>query len=96
MKKEYGGLGVPYLRELKLCLLGSWIRRYSQDNEKIRKMLVDFKYTSCPNLFTCRSVGASNFRQGVLWATMVAKMGYKWKLGKGTCIRFWEDVLLWT
>jgi hypothetical protein len=35
MKKEYGGLGVPNLRELNLCLLGSWVRKYCVDKEKI-------------------------------------------------------------
>jgi hypothetical protein len=55
MKKEFGGLGVPDLRELNLCLLGSWIRKYTQDGEKIWKILIDFKYnTGSPNLFTCR------------------------------------------
>jgi hypothetical protein len=62
MKKEFGGLGVPDLRELNLCLLGSWIRRYATDKGKIWKMLIDFKYsTGMPNIFTCRSDGASNF-----------------------------------
>jgi hypothetical protein len=28
----------------------------------------------------------------VLWAARVAKMGYRWKLGKGDKIRFWEDL----
>jgi len=27
MKKDYGGLGVPDLRDLNLALLGSWVRR---------------------------------------------------------------------
>jgi hypothetical protein len=44
MEKEFGGLGVPNLRELNLCLLGSWVRRYFVDNEKIWKQLIDFKY----------------------------------------------------
>jgi hypothetical protein len=35
MKKEFGGLGVPDLRELNLCLLRSWIRRYAADKDKI-------------------------------------------------------------
>ncbi|GJN00206.1 hypothetical protein PR202_ga17620 [Eleusine coracana subsp. coracana] len=29
MKKEFGGLGVPNLRDLNLCLLGSWVKRNS-------------------------------------------------------------------
>jgi hypothetical protein len=57
MKKEFEGLGVPDLRELNLCLLGFWIRRYSQDNENFWKMLVDFKYNSKNlNLFTYREM----------------------------------------
>jgi hypothetical protein len=35
IKKEYRGLGVPNLRELNICLLGSWIRRYAFDKDKI-------------------------------------------------------------
>jgi hypothetical protein len=62
MKKEFGGPGVPDLRDLNLCLLGSWIRRYAVDKEKIWKILIDFKYnTNKPNIFTCRPNGASNF-----------------------------------
>jgi hypothetical protein len=55
MKKEFGGLGVLNLRELNLCLLGSWIKRYSIDDGKIWKLLVDAKYNTCnPNIFACR------------------------------------------
>jgi hypothetical protein len=35
MEKNYGELGVPNLRELKIFLLGSWVRRYFVDNGKI-------------------------------------------------------------
>jgi hypothetical protein len=60
-------------------------------------MLIDFKYnTGSPNLFTCRESGGSNFWKGVLWTSRVAKMDYKWKLGKGTRIHFWEDVWIGT
>jgi hypothetical protein len=62
MRQEFGGFGVPNLRELNLCLLGSWIRRYSLDQDKIWKDLVDYKYnTFNPNIFTCKELGASNF-----------------------------------
>jgi hypothetical protein len=33
MKKEYGGLGIPNIRELNFCLLGSWVRRYTLDSK---------------------------------------------------------------
>jgi hypothetical protein len=93
MKKECGDLGFLDLREQNLCLLGSCIRRYSQDSEKIWKMLIDFKHnTRSPHLFTCRESGVSNFWNGVLSAGRMVKMGYRWKLGKGTRIHFREDV----
>jgi hypothetical protein len=57
--------------------------------------LIDFNYrTQHPNIFTCSDVGVSNFWKGVLWARRVAKMGYRWKVGNGKKIRFWEDVWL--
>jgi hypothetical protein len=77
------------LRELNLCLLGSWIKRYSINDGKIWKMLVDAKYnTYNPNIFACREAGSSNFWKGSIWAAGVARMGYRWKLGKGNKIQF--------
>jgi hypothetical protein len=62
MEKDFGGPGMSNLRELNICLLGSWVRMYFVDKEKIWKQLVDYKYnTNNPNIFTCREVGASNF-----------------------------------
>jgi hypothetical protein len=29
MEKDFGGLGVPSLRDLNICLLGSWVRRHA-------------------------------------------------------------------
>jgi hypothetical protein len=28
-KKEYGGLGIPDLSDMNMCLLASWIKRYN-------------------------------------------------------------------
>jgi hypothetical protein len=93
MLKEYGGMGIPSIRELNLCLLGFWLKRYSADEGKLWKSFVDFKYNnSNPNIFTCREAGASNFWKGVLWAAKVAKFGYRWKIGKWNKVRFWKDV----
>jgi hypothetical protein len=55
MKKEFGGLGIPNMRDLNICLLASWIRRYANDSDKTWRLLIDFKYkTSSPNILTCR------------------------------------------
>jgi hypothetical protein len=97
MSKNYGGLGVPDLRELNMCLLGSWISRYSKDKDKIWRQLVDFKYrTSHPNILCCKDIGASNFWKGVMGEAQVVKIGYRWKVGDGTKVRFWEDLWLGT
>jgi hypothetical protein len=36
--------------------------------------------------------GASSFWKGVIWAANVAKLGYRWRVGKGNKVRFWEDL----
>jgi hypothetical protein len=76
-------------------LLGSWLKRYSVDEGKLWKYLVDFKYNNnSPNIFTCRDFGASNFLERCSRAAKVAKFGFRWKSGKGIKVRFWEDVWL--
>jgi hypothetical protein len=95
MRKEFGGLGVPNLRDLNICLLGSWLKRYCLDKEKTWKQLIDYKYkTTSPNFLLCKDVGASNFWKGIMWAAQVARMGFRWKVGRGDTIRFWEDIWL--
>jgi hypothetical protein len=34
----------------------------------------------------------SNFWKGVMWAAKVARMGYRWKVGDGSKVRFGEDL----
>jgi hypothetical protein len=43
-KKEFGGLGIPDLANVNLYLLASWIKRYIQDDGKLWKTMVDYKY----------------------------------------------------
>jgi hypothetical protein len=31
------GLGIPNLRDLNLCLLGSWVKRHALDDQKLLK-----------------------------------------------------------
>jgi hypothetical protein len=79
MKKDFGGLWVPNLRELNLYLLRSWVRRYYVDKDKVWKNLIDFKYKTCePNIFTCGDVGASNFWNG---GYVDCKGSKKWVIG---------------
>ena len=60
--KEFGGLGVPNLRDLNICLLASWVKRYSLDENKLWKQLIDHKYnTDRPNIFYSNTTGSSSF-----------------------------------
>lgn len=43
MCKEYGGLGIPSLKDLNIGLLASWLRRYESDRNKLWKEILDFK-----------------------------------------------------
>jgi hypothetical protein len=82
-------MGLPNLRDLNICLLASWLKRYEQDKNKLWREVLDFKYnTSNVNIFQTRSVGASPFFRGFMWAVQAAKMGYKWKIGNGRKVRF--------
>jgi hypothetical protein len=43
MKKEFGGLGIPDLRDLNLRLLGSWVKRFIADEGKLWRGIVGEK-----------------------------------------------------
>lgn len=78
MFKDFGGLGIPNLRDLNICLLASWIKRYNIDRDKLWKQMIDHKYdTDKPNIFCTNTFEASSFFKGMIWA----KMGYRWKIG---------------
>src|SRR6185312_11185234 len=78
--------------ELNICLLGSWLKRYSCTDSKLWKTLLDFKYNTCkPNIFSSKDAGASQFFKGFMWAAKAAKLGFRWKIGDGKKVKFWED-----
>lgn len=35
MLKEFGGVGIQNLRDLNMCLLASWVKRYRIDEHKL-------------------------------------------------------------
>ena len=43
-KKEFGGLGIPNLADMNLCLLASWIKKYNLEENKLWKQIIDHKY----------------------------------------------------
>jgi hypothetical protein len=97
MMKEYGDLGVPNLRDLNLCLLASWIKRYNLDGDKMWRQFLDFKYKiDRPNIFCSSFSGASEFFKGMMRVASIAKMEYRWHIGNGKKCKFWEDNWLGT
>lgn len=76
MLKEFGGLGVPNLRNLNYCLLASWVRRYNVDEHKLWRQLIDHKYnTDRPNILCSNTVGSSSFFGGMMAAVCRNKNG---------------------
>jgi hypothetical protein len=61
MEKEFGGLGIPDLRDLNLCLLGSWVKRFISDEGKLWRSIVGRKYYREDNIFYSESSQASPF-----------------------------------
>jgi hypothetical protein len=56
------------------------------------KKIVDAKYsTKSPNILCCQDTHPSIFWKCVMWAAGVVKFGYKWLVGEGKAIKFWED-----
>src|SRR4051794_36736399 len=77
---------------MNLCLLASWVKRYHLGGNKLWKNIIDHKYkTNEPNIFACPDNAASPFWKGVLWAAKAAEFGYRWNVGNGMNIKFWED-----
>ena len=82
LKKQHGGLGIPNIANMNLCLLASWVKRYFLDEGKIWKQVIDAKHnTHSPNIFACSNNGASPFWKGILWAAKAANIGYSWNIG---------------
>lgn len=91
MCKEFGGLGITDLRDVNLCLLGSWVKRSGEENKLWRKIFDEKYNTNNPNIFCTSTVGAPQFCEGLMWAASATKMGFRWKIGDGRKVKFWED-----
>jgi len=77
---------------MNLCLLGSSVQKYNQGGSKLWKKLLDSKYnTTNPNIFCIKDRGSSQFFRGFMWAAKAAKFSFRWKVGDGKKIKFWED-----
>jgi hypothetical protein len=60
-EKQYGGLGIPDIKDLNLCLLGSWVKRYFMDEGKLWRKVVEKKYCKKGNIFCSEKKHASPF-----------------------------------
>jgi hypothetical protein len=85
------GLGVPNLKDLNLCLLGNWIKRYIKDEGKNWRKVIDSKYCRNDNLLQSDGRHASPFWKGVMLSAQAVKHGYRWVVGNMLKIHFWED-----
>jgi hypothetical protein len=46
MYTNFGGMGIPNLQDLNICLIGSWIKRYIQSEGALWKKVLDAKYNT--------------------------------------------------
>jgi hypothetical protein len=56
MHKDFGGLGVQNLRDLNICLLGSWIKRYQADKGRLWREVIDYKYKTDNQIFSALEI----------------------------------------
>ena len=90
-RKEFGGLGVPNLREFNMALLASWGKRFYDERDSDWKKLLKYKYnTTCPKNFNTRVVLGSPFMKSLSWALAAVKNFYRWVPGDGNSIAFWQ------
>src|SRR4051812_20969221 len=65
-----------------------------EGDEKIWKRIIDTKYSSnrrAKNFVPNSNPNISRFWKGVKSTIQALKMGYRWSVGNGSRIRFWED-----
>lgn len=68
-KKDFGGLGVPNIRDFNMALLASWGKRYFDSEGRDWKTLIDHKYnTDRTNVFWSKTGVGSPFWKGITWA----------------------------
>lgn len=61
-RKEYGGLGVPNIKEYNMALLASWGERFFNNPDSDWSKLLLYKYrVNSPNLLWDKSEGGSTF-----------------------------------
>lgn len=83
-RKEFGGLGIPNMRDFNMALLASWGKRFFSDSEGEWKKIIAHKYDiNSPNILWSQGSNGSTFWKSVTWALSAAKNFYRWKLGNG-------------
>lgn len=79
--KEFGGMGVPNLRDVNIALLGSWDKKYFSGGNKNWRILLDHKYrTNKPNILWPNSNDGSPFWKRLTWALSATRRFYRWKV----------------
>ena len=69
------------------------MKRCIKDEGNIWRTIIDNKYVrDSANIFASNTHDSSRFWQGVMWAAKALKFGYRWVVGDGSNIKFWEDI----
>lgn len=73
------------------CLLVKWIWKITQGSEGLWFKLLKAKYMPDGNFFTSRSIGTSQFWQGLHKVKHLFKWGANYKVKDGRMVSFWDD-----
>uniref|UniRef100_A0A453GJH1 Reverse transcriptase domain-containing protein n=1 Tax=Aegilops tauschii subsp. strangulata TaxID=200361 RepID=A0A453GJH1_AEGTS len=77
-KKEFGGLGIPNIKEFNMALLSSWGKRFFDGTESDWKKFIMHKYrVNSPNLLWAKGDGGSTFWKSITWALAATKNFYR-------------------
>ena len=93
MRGEFGGMGVPNLRDFNMALLALWSKRFfDDDRDSDWKRNLCYKYGAAkPSILYGKPCLGSLFWKSICWAFGGAKKNYRWEVGSGRNIYFWHD-----
>jgi len=90
--KDKGGLGIINTKLMNECLLVKWIWKITKGSSDVWFKLLDAKYVQEGNFFTSRTLGSSQFWQGLHKVKHLFKWGAIHKMKDGYKTSFWHDV----
>ena len=93
-RREKGGLGIRKIDSLNKALLGKWVWRFAVEKDNLWRLMIGVKYGQEEFGWKTKE-GRGTYGVGV-WKEVMKEAKWCWenikfKVGKGTRIKFWSD-----